>query len=102
DGIRDATVTGVQTCALPISVKKILPLIELLWQETQERLLYTGSPVISISGRIFFTAASADGEPAAALGHSSLIPFALAFARSSKIGRASCRVWGCGDWLDVW
>src|SRR5207245_7420062 len=30
DGIRDATVTGVQTCALPISERLLLPLLDIL------------------------------------------------------------------------
>src|SRR5438105_7338501 len=58
---------------------------ELLWHETQERFLNTGSPLVSIKGRIFLTAASADGAPPAGLGQSSSIGFAPAFARSSIV-----------------
>src|SRR5260370_41716002 len=58
---------------------------ELLWHETQERFLNTGSPLVSIKGRIFFTAVSADGAPPAGLGHSSLIGVEPAFARSSIV-----------------
>src|SRR5207237_4774329 len=36
---------------------------ELLWHETQERFLNTGSPLVSIKGRIFFTAAFRHGGP---------------------------------------
>src|SRR5438552_1359868 len=58
---------------------------ELLWQETHDRFLKRGSPPISISGRIFLTAASADAAPPDGLGHSSLISLAPAFARISIV-----------------
>ena len=58
---------------------------ELLWQETHDRFLKTGSPLVSISGRIFFTAASADAAPSEGLGHSSFTSFAPAFARISIV-----------------
>src|SRR5690554_7174798 len=37
DGIRDADVTGVQTCALPISIKKDESLLERTLEEGYER-----------------------------------------------------------------
>src|SRR5215472_3226074 len=58
---------------------------ELLWQETQPRLLKTASPLISIKGRIFLTAVRASGDPAAGLGHSSLTSFAPALTRSCRV-----------------
>src|SRR5947209_6722779 len=54
---------------------------ELLWQETQPRLLNTISPLVSSLGRIFATAVFASGDPAAGLGQSSFSSFAPAFTR---------------------
>src|SRR5690242_15256641 len=58
---------------------------ELLWHETQPRLLKTASPLISISGRIVFTAVRASGDPPAGFGHSSRTSFAPAFAKSARV-----------------
>src|SRR5438034_6366711 len=58
---------------------------ELLWQETHERFLKTGSPLVSISGRIFFTAASAVNAGPAGFGHGSVGPLAPAFVKSSSV-----------------
>src|SRR2546423_13914485 len=58
---------------------------ELLWQDTHERLLKTGSPLVSISGRIFFTAASGDGAPSAGFGQASVISRAPALLRISSV-----------------
>src|SRR5438105_4267251 len=47
---------------------------ELLWHETQPRVLNTASPLVSINGRILLTAARASSEPAG-LGQVSVISF---------------------------
>src|SRR2546430_6652714 len=77
DGIRDLTVTGVQTCALPISGPKIVP-------SPPTRVISTTSPDMvqctSVSEAIWNTIA--------------LVPPAIpaSVAESTKeIGRASCR-----------
>src|SRR3954468_17395900 len=58
---------------------------ELLWQDTHERLRNTASPLLSITGRIFFTAASADGAPSAGFGQLSVTSRAPAFFRISSV-----------------
>src|SRR5256886_10356966 len=49
DGIRDLTVTGVQTCALPISARKALPPINLGALRSAHGLAFAG-------GKLYFTA----------------------------------------------
>src|SRR5215467_2225466 len=58
---------------------------ELLWHDTHERLRNTGSPLVSISGRIFFTADSADGAPPVGFGQLSVISRAPALFRISSV-----------------
>src|SRR5207245_5666079 len=45
DGIRDATVTGVQTCALPIVLSPIAPFAEAV---TDADLVFVGPPAAAI------------------------------------------------------
>src|SRR5687768_13839722 len=47
DGIRDVAVTGVQTCALPISAEKCRDIIEAMTAEVKVGKIYTGR-VVSI------------------------------------------------------
>src|SRR4051812_33033264 len=58
---------------------------ELLWQDTHDRLRKTASPLVSITGRIFFTAASADEAASAGFGQLSVISWAPAFFRISSV-----------------
>src|SRR2546430_5716738 len=76
DGIRDLTVTGVQTCALPI-------LVGTEWAEAQVdtirlRLLKIAAQVRITARRIWIRFSRA-------------YPWQNLFAAACKIGRASCR-----------
>src|SRR5207245_7610998 len=73
DGIRDATVTGVQTCALPISVDGIATFSG-LWIDKVGTGYVLGAASASLAGA---TSAAFDIAPAA--------------AARLEIGRASCR-----------
>src|SRR5207248_5072626 len=79
DGIRDRTVTGVQTCALPILflMSAISESIILRYSAGKGRC-HTGSPARSAAARTCSTHASSPMSPAT-------------FSPSAKIGRASCR-----------
>src|SRR5205085_7804323 len=82
DGIRDLTVTGVQTCALPICLPvKAIPRICAV-----SRKKTFAEPRISPSPRVRATcsgtASSSTGKPPQVSSRS---------AASTKIGRASCR-----------
>src|SRR5260370_26114582 len=75
DGIRDSSVTGVQTCALPISPGSLY-----VHFPTREGLIaaVTARAVAAVTETLI-AAAPDEGEPGAAL------------TRVLKIGRASCR-----------
>src|SRR2546430_11550891 len=81
DGIRDLTVTGVQTCALPIFVQSLVLVIVVNWKATFYQGL-TGLPVLAeIYISLFLTAMAGlmTGLTVSAL------------APNNEIGRASCR-----------
>src|SRR5690349_23014181 len=75
DGIRDLYVTGVQTCALPISTLRCA----LQWA-----MALTGSSACG-------TPSSATKEQLRATTRTSAIPMVGTLCRRPKIGRASCR-----------
>src|SRR5207245_8458445 len=81
DGIRDATVTGVQTCALPISPRTL----EL------ELLLATNDPEAAVASGRELLAAERDADVIARAKH--LVAYALLRLAQpiEEIGRASCR-----------
>src|SRR5207253_6247805 len=85
DGIRNGHVTGVQTCALPISVRAI-----------GDRLACTDQGLLPLF--LFSDVGERDGGTAIADGSHREIARALAAAEPREIGRASCREggWGCG------
>src|SRR5205085_7722056 len=89
DGIRDLTVTGVQTCALPISGAFIVfdDLRRGLRRGHAPKTI-RGCPLVSLIQRL--VAESATGEnaqsPERFLGRSRMTTLA-----NTKIGRASCR-----------
>src|SRR2546430_6992359 len=79
DGIRDLTVTGVQTCALPILGERV--------GRTWEPLVLTGmSPRVVAHGKLL-AALSYLGLYLAALAPVGALPFLF----GGEIGRASCR-----------
>src|SRR5207248_7181281 len=91
DGIRDRTVTGVQTCALPISRTSAWAMVSLmvfmrLPQESCETLSAQAAPAIR-----------EEAEPIRHLLHGSLIsdaplePRLGGIREDAEIGRASCR-----------
>src|SRR5438876_9264069 len=51
DGIRDGRVTGVQTCALPISRKPTSPVIRLIWRGLHRSSVF---PINLITGLVGF------------------------------------------------
>src|SRR5260370_13791468 len=80
DGIRDSSVTGVQTCALPISRPIVPTVLSNLWQKAKPArpgLMYPSTPRTL-------------GEPVDAYWHDRyfLEPY---FVAGREIGRASCR-----------
>src|SRR5699024_11310339 len=75
DGIRDRNVTGVQTCALPISTSA--------WKAEVLPLNYTR--LITIMGRLMGIEPTNVGTTIRCVNH-----FATT-AKNKKIGRASCR-----------
>src|SRR2546430_4649019 len=77
DGIRDLTVTGVQTCALPI-----------LWRAGTGRALCRGARCrLSRPGRDRLRCAGVSDQS----GRSVVLPRQLPLAPALEIGRASCR-----------
>src|SRR5207237_7543172 len=94
DGIRDSSVTGVQTCALPIS-------------DVSGAIART--PAMLPDGRILFTTLGHNGWELRAVAPLTsaqpLTAFVLPpFDSAPQIGRASCRArvqtWGECGWLD--
>src|SRR5260370_26030314 len=75
DGIRDSSVTGVQTCALPISDSKLLIAGRAVWDMQTNQLIAT---LQGKACRVNSLAFSSDGK-------------LLAAGCEDKIGRASCR-----------
>src|SRR5207245_8098914 len=87
DGIRDATVTGVQTCALPICAARGAPGAACLAHPPGERALAARGPEARGAPR-------ARRRPAGRRPDSALVDLAVAFlplAGLREIGRASCR-----------
>src|SRR2546430_13660064 len=78
DGIRDLTVTGVQTCALPISRAEILDTIANMSVIELSQLIKDMEEKFGVSA----AAATVAAAPAAA---------GAAPAAAEEIGRASCR-----------
>src|SRR2546427_995034 len=78
DGIRDLTVTGVQTCALPIS--------ERLYYLYRNKLL-----VIRTSGYFHSPALAAFAATAGAAARIAAHAVVACSPRETEIGRASCR-----------
>src|SRR2546430_13491205 len=78
DGIRDLTVTGVQTCALPICRIHLLVVAERLWRGSHH-LCNLGHPLVA--------------APAPNIGHGDDLEVELLaeLAVRGEIGRASCR-----------
>src|SRR5207248_5647112 len=90
DGIRDRTVTGVQTCALPICPSAVVltePVPELL-----EEIGWTGGEAIA-DGRMFlhYFRTTADGRVVMGSGSGPIGHGGAVGARFFEIGRASCR-----------
>src|SRR5207248_5141488 len=87
DGIRDRTVTGVQTCALPISDDK--------WFTGDSYLLLLLATVVYVYGGKPFIVGAAHELRSRNPGMMTLVAVAItvAFAYSAavEIGRASCR-----------
>src|SRR5207237_7273743 len=93
DGIRDSSVTGVQTCALPIYLPRLLPLRPAGRRGRPGRLFD-----LWLRGAGVPRPADATGPGAgAAQGADGGIPLAQGAGRG-EIGRASCRerveIWG--------
>src|SRR2546430_12163398 len=80
DGIRDLTVTGVQTCALPIcSTTRLRRILFLIWCAAASRIAdQSASPAAARTVKSLF----ANGTPWASSNTATPRP---------KIGRASCR-----------
>src|SRR5205085_9361953 len=94
DGIRDLTVTGVQTCALPICGGECVeaPLIGSYEKAGVDVFLFD---TVSEDGQVGSTGLSLDAGVVAPLADRLTRPFLLA---GGKIGRASCRErgWSAG------
>src|SRR5699024_11559343 len=90
DGIRDRNVTGVQTCALPIFVrKKPLSLLELQLPTTWEKTVELSDALATQS--ITESNIRVDKLPEIGIEHGGeLLPFYRYLCRV-QIGRASCR-----------
>src|SRR5699024_11229845 len=89
DGIRDRNVTGVQTCALPISTSLVPPPISTTIEPTASE---TGSPApiaaaMGSSIRLTYFAPALRAASCTALRSTSVTPEGMQI----KIGRASCR-----------
>src|SRR5205823_11721446 len=90
DGIRDKLVTGVQTCALPISVRTMLELllerlpargIQYTWYTKQAEATITHLQVAEAAAKI----------DAAQLFIERAVDDIESWAKRGEIGRASCR-----------
>src|SRR5256886_4329097 len=79
DGIRDLTVTGVQTCALPISTLTLA-------LSPDESLLLDRARAIAAASVEDFSVLGGTGEP-----RDGGYRYQLAFLGYGQIGRASCR-----------
>src|SRR5437764_5676838 len=90
DGIRDTSVTGVQTCALPISIIVVVVVLPWLPATATPSLTRISSPSISARGMTGMFRARA----AAISGLSGRTAL-------DKIGRASCRERGGGQEVAV-
>src|SRR5207245_3749116 len=77
DGIRDATVTGVQTCALPICVCR--------------RFGRSGLSMVLVQMRPASPAIRACGAPSRTIRPPAMIAIFGQRSATSEIGRASCR-----------
>src|SRR5207244_10551744 len=99
-GIRDDLVTGVQTCALPISVicrKRTMPFVEYIsgLQEILERIKREQAHQIEQAGRLAADALAADGViHAFGTGHSHLIAEEAFRSEERRVGKGY--VDGCG------
>src|SRR5437867_7151463 len=78
DGIRDRTVTGVQTCALPISCQAFLPLLR----------KSKAARIVNVSSESGSLAHMGAGPPAYQMTKGALNALTRTLA---EIGRASCR-----------
>src|SRR2546430_7951501 len=83
DGIRDLTVTGVQTCALPISVH-VLPLFRLDLERARDPVAANVHGVPSVGRRIDSVASGRDQEG----------PGRVAGAEAARVGDDPCAVGG--------
>src|SRR2546427_13147626 len=91
DGIRDLTVTGVQTCALPISAGGA------------KRVAWAGNDrrgTVQEAARLRAAAGRADGDLAGAFGAAFAVGFATAFAAGFS-ARLSV-VFGAGFFVGFW
>src|SRR5207248_6084350 len=102
DGIRDRTVTGVQTCALPISASEgldSLPLVKQLrafvrghpwWQGLITLLL----PIAGVAYKVWSSLKSFGLDPKRLIPHSR--------SEERRVGK-ECRCWmGKGEYNDIW
>src|SRR5205823_9760369 len=90
DGIRDKLVTGVQTCALPISGLKA----EAVKPARPGALVLAADTVVLLGDRILGKprdAADALEMLSALNGRTHEVATGVALSRDGKIGRASCR-----------
>src|SRR5205085_7110592 len=94
DGIRDLTVTGVQTCALPICLRDLRLALDAVLQAVRRRARGRGLARRHDRAR---GAAAGDDEAARRV---ELVPAALARVRSEerRVGK-ECR---CGGWWGGW
>src|SRR5207237_4136039 len=88
DGIRDSSVTGVQTCALPISLRELVRLRESGTITHPSKLVRDLDPLIE---RVILRCLESDPDkrPASALQVAAALPGGDPLA--AEIGRASCR-----------
>src|SRR2546430_6519560 len=80
DGIRDLTVTGVQTCALPISGAP-------QWSPDGKQIAFSANP--GTKKHIYIV--SVDGGAPKEVTKGERVDFYPNWSRDGKIGRASCR-----------
>src|SRR5206468_7672244 len=91
DGIRDLIVTGVQTCALPIS-RALAHLLANAWHAPQLREFLLSLPVAGMDGTLQHRMQGTAAEGHAFLKTGTLLDTrALAGYVQAEIGRASCR-----------
>src|SRR5207245_7142257 len=88
DGIRDATVTGVQTCALPISY------VALISGYGCNAPFVNTSPRFRVLPAAPNTATLTDRPRSVREGSTFLVVVFVVSVLLAKIGRASCRDWG--------